>query len=196
VKIKFFNWFGICAIGAGCVLLFQSEASASELSGLRAQEVQIAAFGSNDSSPVAKVHADRIFTDYEHHGFFRIGLLPILVAENIKIQIYSATCLTNALFALRQWHQSSVGARRLELCNLEVVIVGETHPRLMASRARIGNDNILELFEVSLTGPEGQPVSISKATLQIAGRSAGRLSWNSAGLREELFPLTPKTQAP
>jgi hypothetical protein len=196
VKTKCFNRFGIYAIGVGFVLLLRPEASAAELVGLTAQEVQITVFGSKDSSPTAKVYADRFFTDYEHHGFFRIGLLPVAVVENVKIQIYSVEGLTNALFELGQWHQSSPGARRLELRNLEVVIIGETRPRLLASRARIGNDGMLDLFDVSLTGPEGQAVAIPKAALQIAGRSTGRLSWDSDGHKEELFPLNPKTRTP
>jgi hypothetical protein len=195
VKVKCFNWLGICAIGVGLVLS-QPEAIAAELLGLTGQEVQIVEYSSKDSSPVAKICADQMFIDYERHGFFRIGLLPILVAENTKIQIYSAACLTNALFALRQGLQSSPAARHLELRNLEVSIIGENKPRLLASRARIGNDNTLDLFNVSLTSPEGQVVSIPKATLQIAGGSAGKLSWNEAGRKEELFPLNPKTKAP
>ena len=66
--------------------------------------------------------------------------------------------------------------RRLELRNLEVQIMGETHPRLQASRARIGNDSMLNLINVSIASTEGQGISIPKAALQIAGRSAGRLS--------------------
>jgi hypothetical protein len=192
VKLNCFSRFGVCAIGTGCVLLLP-QANAG-LAGITAQGVDIAEFGPTDSSLVAKIHADRFFTDYEHHGFFRIGLLPVAVVENVKIQIYSVEGLTNALFAMRQWHRSSAGVRRLELRNLKVVIAGETRPRLLASRARIGNDSTLDLFDVSLTSPEGQVVSLPKAALQIAGRSAGRLSWNAAGRKEDLFPLNPKTQ--
>jgi hypothetical protein len=182
-------------MGAAWVL-FQPDVGVAEPFGLTAQEVQIAEYGSEGSCPVAKVHADRIFNDYEHHGFFRIGLLPILVAENIKIQIYSAACLTNALSALRQVPHSSRVGRRLELRNLEVAIIGENRPRLLASRAQVGNGNSLELSNLSLVDDQGQTVSVPRGTLQIGGSSAGRLSWNEAGRTEELFPLNPKKKAP
>jgi hypothetical protein len=186
---------GVCAFGVE-VMLCLPEVNAAGLAGGTVQDVGIAEYSSKDLSLVARVHASQIVTDYERHGFFRIGLLPIAVADNVQLQISSAGCLTNALSALREWRQPSVGARRLELRNLEITMVGEARPRLRASRARIGNDSSLELFNVSSSGAEGQPVAFGKGALQIAGSSAGRLSWDVAGRTEELFPLNPKTKEP
>jgi hypothetical protein len=195
VKIKCFNRLGVCAVGVWC-LVFPPEANAAGLAGGTAQGVEIAEYGLTDLSPVAKIHADRIFTDYERHGFFRIGLLPILVVENVELQISAAGSLTNALSALREWRQPSVGIRRLELRNLEITIVGEAQPRLRALRARISNDSSLELFSISLPSSERQPIIFGKGSLQIAGSSAGRLFWKDAGRTDELFPLNPKIKEP
>jgi hypothetical protein len=145
---------------------------------------------------IAQVHTTRIFTDYERRGFFRIGLLPIPVAENVQIQIESAECLTNALFALHDWEQLSVGVRRLELRNLQITMFGEKQPRLCATAARIGKNGSIELSNISLTGFEGQKIFIARGILQIAGNDAGRLSWNTDGSTHELYPLNLKTKTP
>lgn len=144
-------------------------------------------------TPVAQVHAGRLFVDYERHGFFRIGLLPFPAAENVQIQIRSADCLTNALFGLHSWNQPSVGARRLELRNLEIKMFGEKEPRLSAAVARVGQDGILELSTVSVLDAKGRQTSIPKAALQIAGSSAGWLRWNFDGQPQELFLFKPQS---
>lgn len=142
-------------------------------------------------SPVVIIHAARIFTDYERHGFFRIGVLPIPVAENVQIQIQSADCLTNALFALHSWDDPSAGVKRLELRTIKIEVFGDKQPRLTAVSARIGQNGNLELSAVSLSNAAGPQVSIPKATLQIAGSSAGWLHWNCDGQSQDVFLFKP-----
>lgn len=194
MKIKSFNRLKACVLAAGCFLLLP-QANAGIAEG-PAEGVEITEYGLTDLSPVAKVHAGRIFTDYEAHGFFRIGLLPMPVAENVKIQISSVERLTNALCALQEWHKASAGLRRLELRNVEISIFGETALRLRAARARVGNESTLELFDVSLPGQPGPPLTIAKGALQIAGNSAGRFSWHTADHAEDLFPLNLPQKTP
>jgi hypothetical protein len=141
----------------------------------------------NGLAPVTKVHAARMFVDYERRGFFRIGLLPMLVAENVQIQIQSADYLTNALLALHSWNQYSAGLRRLELRNLEIKLFGKKQPRLCAASAQIEKDGVLELSTASMFSTTGQQTSIPKATLQVAGSSAGWLRWNVDGQPQDTF---------
>lgn len=142
-------------------------------------------------TPVSQVHTARLFVDYERRGFFRIGLLPMLVAENVQVQIRSADSLTNGLFALHSWNQLSAGGQCLELRNLEIKMFGEKRPRLSAAIARDGQDGVLELTTVSVFNATGQQTSISKAALQAAGSSAGWLRWNSDGHPQQLFLFKP-----
>ena len=144
-------------------------------------------------TPVTQVHTARLFVDYERRGFFRIGLLPMLVAENVQVQIRSADCLTNGLLALHSWNQLSAGVRRLELRNLEIGLFGEKQPRLSATSAHAGQDGILELLNVSVFSATGQQTSIPNANLQVAGPSAGWLRWNFDGHPQELFLFKPQS---
>jgi hypothetical protein len=75
----------------------------------------------------------------------------------------------------------------LELRNLEIKLFGEKQSRLRAVTARVGQNDTVELSTVSVFGVVGQQGSIPKATLQIAGSSAGWLRWNFDGHPQELF---------
>jgi hypothetical protein len=136
---------------------------------------------------ISRVHADRFFVDHQRWGFFRLGLFPIAVVEGVEIQVRSASCLTNALADLNSWHPSSAGARRLELRNLEISLLGEKEPRLHAAIARVGQGGALELSNVSVAVADGTPVSLAKATLQISGSDSGRLRWRDGGSGGEFF---------
>jgi hypothetical protein len=142
---------------------------------------------------VAQVHAARLFTDYEKHGFFRIGLLPIPVAEDVQIEIRSADCLTNALSGLHFWNEPSLGLRRFELRNLEIKSFAEKQPRLSARLARVGRDGTLELSNVSITSGTGGQTFIPKATLQITNPSVGWISWNTGGQPQGFFLFNPRS---
>jgi len=135
-------------------------------------------------SPVVEVHAANIFSDYEHWGFFRIGILPMAVADHVQVKIQSAQYLTNALAEVKLWHQAS---RQLEIRNLEIWLCGEKEPRLRAALARIGRDGALKLSDVTFSDDGGGQRSLPKATMQIGGPSVGYLSWDSKGHREQHF---------
>jgi hypothetical protein len=192
VKVKLFS---ICVfLGAAAVwAALESRMDAAELFGATANDVTISDYSPNDLSLVTQIHADRIFADYERRGFFRIGLLPVPVAENVQIQIKSADCLTNDLFALHSWDQPGVGARRFEFRNLEISFFGEEQPRLRAATARVGQNGTIELSIVSLPGSVEHQIPIPHATLQVAGCSAGWLRWNLGGHQEEFFVFKPKS---
>jgi hypothetical protein len=186
--IRLFRFFFLITV---CVLL-DSGVGAAGLAEIPT-EVTISEYGSNNLSLIIQVHAARVFVDYEPWGFFRIGLLPMLVAENVQVKIQSAECLTNALADLRSWHRPASGYRQLELRNLEITMNGENQPRLRAAVARIGPDGTVKLSTVAVRTAAGQEVSLLKATLQIFGPSAGRLCWNSGGHQEERFILHATT---
>ena len=180
----------ICLILA-CSFFGVFDANALELGGTGATGVTSVEY--DGLTPVEKIHVDRMFVEYERRGFFRIGLLPIPVAENVQIQIRAADCLTNALFVSHVWNQPPVGARRLELRHLEIKMFGEKQPRLSAAVGRVGQDGNLELSDVSIFNATGQQMSISIAALQATGSSAGWLRWNSDGHPQEIFLFKPQS---
>ena len=180
----------IIAIG----LLWMSRSNAMDLIGMSAVDVTTCEYDSKNVTLVdVQIHAARLFTDYERHGFFRIGLLPIPVAEDIQIEIRSADCLTNALSGLHFGNESSLAERRFEFRNLEIKSFDEKQPRLSARLARIGRDGTLELSNVSIPSAAGGQTFIPKATLQITNPSAGWISWNSGNQPQGFFLFNPRS---
>ena len=161
------------------------------VAGGAADDVTVTEYSAKDASLVARVHAARLFRDFERHGFFRIGLLPVPVAEDVQIEIRSAECLTNALSALHLWNEPSVAVRRIELRNVGIGFLDEKQQRLSARLARVRRDGDLELFNVSLTGGTGVQTFIPEATLQTSSPSAGWIRWYSEGQVRKIFPFKP-----
>ncbi|MDE3067202.1 MAG: hypothetical protein KGJ60_06570 [Verrucomicrobiota bacterium] len=176
----------LLAVGTGAGL--ESGVGLAGQTGTAATGLTFSEYNSKDLSQIAQVHAARVFVDYEHWGFFRIGLLPVLVAENVQIKIQSAEGLTNTLADLMSWPRPAAEVRQLELRRLEITLFGEKQPRLCAASAWVGAGGVLELSAVSARVRGEPPISVPRAALQVSGPSAGRLSWNQDG-RREAFPL-------
>lgn len=186
---------GFLMIVAGMAL--SSRVVAAGFVGLPVTAFAVSEYGSKGLSLIAQVHAARVFIDYEHWGFFRIGLLPMLVAENVQIKIRSAEDLADALADLKSWHQPASGYRQLELRNVEIAFSGENQPSLRAAVARVGSDGVVELSTVIIRDAVGRQLSLPKATLQISGPAAGRLCWNDGGHQKTLRTLqTPPPKTP
>lgn len=180
----------VCLIAICVSLEFGADAGPT---GISAAALTVSEYSSKDLSLIMQVRAARVFVDYEHWGFFRIGLLPMLMAEDVQVKIQSPEYLANALADLESWHQPAIGCRHLELRSLEIIVGGEKQPRLRAAVARIGSDGALELSGAVVRDVAGRQLSLPRATLQIPGPTAGRLCWNSGGYQKELSILQTKT---
>ena len=156
-----------------------------------ASDVTLPEYSSHGLSVTGQVQVGRLFIDHKRWGFFRIGALPLLVAENVRVQIQSEEYFTNGLddLDLSSWRQLAKGAARQELRQLEINVAGEKEPRLRAAVASIGPDGEAIMSAVTILEPAGSLLSLRKATLQISGPSAGQLSWNAGGHPEKRFPL-------
>lgn len=192
----FTRFFGPVFWIVACVVL-SPNIGAAGIVGMPVTTLTVSEYGSKDLSLITRVHAARVFVDYEHWGFFRIGLLPMLVAEDVQIKIQSAEDLANALADLKSWHHPASGYRQLELRNVEITFSAENQPRLRAAVARVGPDGVVKLSAVILRDAVGRQLSIPKATLQISGPSAGRFCWNDGGHQKTLLILqTPPEKTP
>src|ERR1035441_3025171 len=75
------------ALGALAVGFLPLCVPAAGLSGsLQASNVESVIYGDDFFKPVAALKIGRIFTDHRRLGFFRIKLLPVLVAEGTHLE--------------------------------------------------------------------------------------------------------------
>jgi hypothetical protein len=140
-----------------------------------------------------ELHASRIHEDFQHWGFFRIGALPLLAVEDVRMTVTSEPYLANAIADVDAWCPRTGQFRHLELRQLVITVRGDDQPRLRAASAKIRSDGTASLRTVAVRGPGGWLPAIASATLQISGPDAGRLSWISAGQPKESFLFPTRT---
>jgi hypothetical protein len=151
-----------------------------------AKDFTVSVYVPKGVSPQVEIHASGIFKDYERHGFFRIGLMPEMVVENVRIEVRSAEALTNVMAALHSWNRPGAGARRLKLQHLEILLMGQISPCLRAAAGKIGNDGAIQLTSVSLADAAGRQKNLPAAALQLTGPTRGLVYWNENGHTKSL----------
>lgn len=187
---------GMFALLGGAVLSANAGPSGGmEVVSVCAQNLQISQYSPGGASVVSKVNVNRLLTGYGRWGFFRIGLLPLLVAEDIRVETSSVGALTNALAGLRSWARPDIAGRRLRLLNLEIVPNGANPSHLRAATAQLGDDGGMQLTSVSLDDAAGHQISLPVATLQLTGPDRGWLRWNVNGAPAKRFFLKPTSDS-
>jgi hypothetical protein len=125
------------------------------------------------------VRLDRVYTDYQSKGFFRIGLLPIGVMEGVTFQLRHPDSVTNALAQMHQWLGAGA-AKRLELRRVKFLVPAPVNARLESGRAQVAPGGKLELFDgVSFASGTNQ-MRAARGVLQITGEQAGQLVMETA----------------
>ncbi|HOX02103.1 MAG TPA: hypothetical protein P5555_07165 [Candidatus Paceibacterota bacterium] len=124
--------------------------------------------------PSMILRAESIYKDYERKAFFRIGALPVKVAEGVSFEIRDIESVTNSLALLDRW-LSPRAAERLELRQAAFQIGTAAPNRLQAGRVRVRQAGRWELdggvhLQIGTNG-----VHASSATLQVAGSQTGTL---------------------
>ncbi len=131
--------------------------------------------------PSMIIRADSIYKDYQRKAFFRIGVLPIKVAEGVSLEIRDIESATNSLALLDRWI-SPRAAERLELRQAAIQIETAVTNRLEAGRVRVRREGEWELaggvhFQFGTNG-----VHAVRATLQVAGSQTGTLVMDTTPL--------------
>ena len=173
---------------AQCAPLFQHGLE------LRGVVVPFAGEGSRELAAILRVQ--RVYTDYETKGFFRIGVLPIEVMQGVTLEVRQPYDVAAALADLHQWLGAKT-AKRLELRDFSVVLPGsrESTNRLEAARVRILNTGRWELLETVTYSAGANRVIASHGSLQVTGPNTGfvTLQPGPAGAKNsENFSLLPK----
>ena len=166
---------GIFLLGLCFTLAAKAQSLADLLTGqVKTQGVVISLYEPGQLKPSLKVKADRVFTDYERKGFFRLGVFPLGVMENVVFEICQTGPTTNRLIQLHDWVGAPV-AKRLEFRNVTFVAADGCTNRLECGRARIGPGGQLELLDGVrfLSGPD--QIEAVRATLQVSGELAGQI---------------------
>ena len=133
--------------------------------------------GHNKPSVIIRIESMR--PDHERRGFFRIGVLPIVVADGVRLEVLDPGHGAEALSGAANWLSGRSGSRPVELRQVTLIVGREPIPWLEANRARTDNSGQLRLLD-GITIRHGETTTRSSGgVLHLSGTNAGRVSWNS-----------------
>jgi hypothetical protein len=172
---------------------------AAGLSGsLQASNVESVIYGDDFFKPVAAVKIGRIFTDHRRLGFFRVKLLPVLVAEGVRLEFAQANPQTNWLAGFRFDPAPAVGRSAVEWRDFSVSIAQEKLPRLQADRVHptVNASSIVCQLEGVTVQAGLERFKVPKAELRAEGQS-GQVVWTRSHqvIQWDLFSGQCKTNS-
>ena len=184
---------------AGISLLLLSTGQAQLGSGFlsgnwKARNVVIPFYTGTEQQPSVVFRAERIYTDYQRKGFFRIGALPVGVMEGVTFEVRSIESLTNSLVQLHRW-LGPQAAKRLELRRASIQIAQTATDCLQVGRVHVAPGGKWELLDgVSYSAGTNQ-LRARSATLQVVGERTGQLVMaTSPPLTKNLFAPTTASE--
>lgn len=142
--------------------------------GFRLKGGVFALYSGTEAEPATVVRLDRLYTDYESKGFFRIGVLPLGVMDGVTFELRHPESVTKSLAQLHQWLEPRA-ARRLELRRVSFVVSAPVTNRLETGRARLAAGGRLALFDGVFLVSGTNELRAARCVLQISGAQAGRL---------------------
>lgn len=145
------------------------------VSPMRAKEVSIPLYSPGQPEPTAVIRIKRIYKDHQRRGFFRIGVLPLWVAEEVHVQLLSyqnSDQLLNQLTrALTSQHSGL--SQSLEIRSLQLRLPDSAEPRLEAGRVRIAEDGSWRLLDSVTWRTDSQTIHCNQASLSASQDSSG-----------------------
>ena len=143
-------------------------------------DVEVPIYESHNPMPVAVLRAGKIYSDFEKVGFFRIGTLPLGVAENVSVELRDTFRLPETLNALGvRFAPAGGGKRGIEARNFSLTFRGETQGTLKARVVRLDKSAEWKIDDGALTFPHSRPVQFRCGTFIMQGIEAGVIKFET-----------------
>jgi hypothetical protein len=137
-----------------------------------ARNLVIPRYSEPDKKLYAVISVDKVYSEYEKKGFFRIGALPVTVLEGITCEVKDPAPAAKNLAHLRSWLGADTG-RHLDLRGVK--FAASPSSRLEGGRLLFLDDDRWQLTGgVRFVSGAGE-VRAESATLQVTGERAGEL---------------------
>ena len=128
------------------------------------------------TEPVAVCRAERVFSDYQRRGFFRIGVLPLLVFDGLQIEVRDPARVSSILSSVSGRFASKGQIKKaVEGRDFTLRFASESSGRLRARRVRLERGTEWHLQDGTVDQLGGEAVSFSRATLTVTGANAGEV---------------------
>lgn len=178
------------------LVLLRPAGQGGEMRTSEARNLAVGIYAGSAPALVGTLRVERVFTEQQRFGFFRVKLMPLLVAQGVRLELDEAQAGTNWTAGFRVKLAPVARSSRIEWRGVSLSFAGESEPRLQARRLQLpdqpATDHCL-LEDVTLETDAGL-VQASRATL-LLGASAGTVVWESSGFLHQwnLFSKTLTT---
>lgn len=170
------QWAVLLVLALACVRSGLAQGLSFD-SRFQAKKAVVALYGESDLEPVAVFRAERIFSDYQRRGFFRIGALPLLVFDGLSIELHDPAQVSKALATLGARFDAQGDARKaVEGRDFCLSFASEKDGRLRARRVRLESATAWHLQEGTVLQAGAAPMPFRQGTLTITGPQAGQLT--------------------
>lgn len=147
-----------------------------------AKDVAIPFYSTNTGKCIAVLRAERLYQDYQRSGFFRIGALPMLAIENLRLEVRDVTQLSAGLSAATAALDPRTDTKRVvDGRQFSIVFAANTDVSVRARRMRLDTPIRWRLEDVSIISPESRLRTFRHAMLHMGGRHAGELIAETRG---------------
>jgi hypothetical protein len=162
---------------------------------LEVQKARMPVYLAFEPKPAALFTAERLYEDHQTKGFFKIGLLPLVVLDQLSLELRDPARLAATLqsaggrFAVKEELKKAVEGRDFSL-----FFAAENSGRLTARRVRLENGAAWRLSEGVLTPPASAPIPFKRGTLHLTGPQAGEFVGETTDgpVHVQLLSLLPK----
>ncbi len=157
------------------------------------RQLAVGIYAGDGSTLAGTLRVERVFTEQRRIGFFRVKLMPVLVAQGVRLELARTEPGTNWTAGFRVKLSPLARSSRVEWRGVSISFRGESEPRLRARRLQLPDkpetDHCM-LEELTLETDAGL-VQVPRATL-LLGSPTGTVVWDSNGFlhRWNLFTKT------
>lgn len=150
-------------------------------SGTEIKKVTAPVYLGDELQPVAIIRADHVFGDYQRRGFFRIGVLPMLVLDGLSLELCDTTRLSTVLTNVSALLNVNHGATRVvEGRNFSLLFPAQKKADVRAQLIRLQSKTEWRLQDGVVHRPDGTSIQFRRATLRVAGPESGELTCDTA----------------
>ena len=140
--------------------------------GVSVQRAVVPLYPTNSFKLSAIVRVDRVFMDYQHKGFFRIGLFPIGVLDGVTFEAQDKADPLASLASIRRWLATKAG-QRIEMRRVKLLFSPTN--RVEAGLVRCATEDQWELLNGVRFVSGASEIRVPRAILQMAGPRSGQM---------------------
>ncbi len=160
-------------------LLWSGQSASDLLYGrLKANGIITAFYDGSNSTPAIVFRANKLYTDYERVGFFRIGVLPIVVIEDLTIELQRPEYITGIITNMHSWIGEQA-ANHLEIRKIKILVTNGTTNYLQSGKAKFLSDYSCEFLDGVHVCVGNIQISAPSAKLQSSDKEQGMIIFDT-----------------